>query len=215
METKLDTCHSAHHVIQFSDLVDLWVIKVKKPMILCARSTSTSREHKTQSKKPGHVKGLFIFFSQNNWAGKLRSRDNSQTCTLPQVTVRSLRSQTQSLLLAGFPAKLWSGVGTSPVPHFDADPTRGGTWRPFWPGRVVSFHWTMKKNIQWTVGGFLCNWLSCFTTAKITFISFLNRFFNLLLFVVMYRITLVWQLTMADDCEIRCVTVYRLPCVTT
>ena len=35
-------------MIWFSDLVDLWVIKIKKRMILCARSTSRSRE---QSKK--------------------------------------------------------------------------------------------------------------------------------------------------------------------
>ena len=32
------------HVIGFSDPVDLWVIKIKKPMILCARSTSRSSE---------------------------------------------------------------------------------------------------------------------------------------------------------------------------
>ena len=31
-----------YHVIGFSDLVDLWVIKIKKPMILCARSTRRS-----------------------------------------------------------------------------------------------------------------------------------------------------------------------------
>ena len=29
-----------NHVIGFSDLVDLWVIKIQKPMILCRRSTS-------------------------------------------------------------------------------------------------------------------------------------------------------------------------------
>ena len=28
----------------FYDLVDLWVIKIKTPVILCARSTSRSRE---------------------------------------------------------------------------------------------------------------------------------------------------------------------------
>ena len=33
-----------YHVIGFYDLVDLWVIKIKKPMILCALSTSRSRE---------------------------------------------------------------------------------------------------------------------------------------------------------------------------
>ena len=34
----------AHHVIGFSDLVDLWV----KPMILCVHSTSRSREQRTK-----------------------------------------------------------------------------------------------------------------------------------------------------------------------
>ena len=43
------------HTIRFSDHVDLWVIKIKKPMILCARSMSRSRE---QSKRE-RVKGLF------------------------------------------------------------------------------------------------------------------------------------------------------------
>ena len=32
------------YVIGFFDLIDFWVIKIKKPMILCARSTSRSRE---------------------------------------------------------------------------------------------------------------------------------------------------------------------------
>ena len=36
------------HVIGCSDFVDLWVIKIKKPMILCARSTSISREQSTK-----------------------------------------------------------------------------------------------------------------------------------------------------------------------
>ena len=36
------------HLIGFSDLVGLWVIKIKKPMILCARSTPRSREQSTK-----------------------------------------------------------------------------------------------------------------------------------------------------------------------
>ena len=36
-----------YHVMRFSGLVDLWVIK-EKPMILCARSTSRSREQSTE-----------------------------------------------------------------------------------------------------------------------------------------------------------------------
>ena len=34
--------------IAFTDIVDLWVIKIKKPIILCARSTSRSREQSTK-----------------------------------------------------------------------------------------------------------------------------------------------------------------------
>ena len=38
-----------NHLIGFSDLVDLWVIKIKKPMILCACSTSRSSEQSTKN----------------------------------------------------------------------------------------------------------------------------------------------------------------------
>ena len=44
---------NSNHVIGFSDLVDLWVIKIKKLMILCAPSTSKSREQST--KRPYHT----------------------------------------------------------------------------------------------------------------------------------------------------------------
>ena len=37
-----------NHVMEVSDLVGLWVIKIKKPMILCARGTSRSREPSTK-----------------------------------------------------------------------------------------------------------------------------------------------------------------------
>ena len=46
------------HVTDFSDLVDLWVIKIKKPMILCARSTPRSREQSTKRRS--------LLYSQNN-----------------------------------------------------------------------------------------------------------------------------------------------------
>ena len=36
--------HQTYHLSGFSDLVDLWVIKIKKPIILCARSMSRSSE---------------------------------------------------------------------------------------------------------------------------------------------------------------------------
>ena len=38
--TFLKQNFTVNHVNGFSDLVDLWVIKIKKPMILCVRSTS-------------------------------------------------------------------------------------------------------------------------------------------------------------------------------
>ena len=43
-----DFCSDHNHVIGFSDLVDLWVIKIKKPMILCAHSTSRPSEQSTK-----------------------------------------------------------------------------------------------------------------------------------------------------------------------
>ena len=42
-----------YHVIGLSDLVDLWVIKTQKLLILCARATSSSRK-------------VWSFCSQNN-----------------------------------------------------------------------------------------------------------------------------------------------------
>ena len=47
-------CNIAVHVILFSNLVDLWVIKIKKIMILCTCSTSRwseqSTKHRSRSK---------------------------------------------------------------------------------------------------------------------------------------------------------------------
>ena len=48
-------CRRAHlvfnHVILFPDLIDLWVIYIKKPMILCGHSTSWSREQSTKRRE--------------------------------------------------------------------------------------------------------------------------------------------------------------------
>ena len=101
-----------HHVIGFSDLVDLWVIKIKKPMILCARSTPRTRdaEHAARTYESFVYsivkitnmtdtfcccweiyevrKGLWAFFlivflgMLIGWAGKLRSRDNKAANTV-------------------------------------------------------------------------------------------------------------------------------------
>ena len=91
----------AYHVIGSSDPVDVWVIKIKKPMILCASSTSRSREQSTKRRSHSENvqcvwlsnmadtffwenhevrKGLWAFFLDCTlrmligWAGKLRSR---------------------------------------------------------------------------------------------------------------------------------------------
>ena len=51
--------------VGFSDLVALWVIKIKKPMILCARSTSRSREQKPKS-CGDNMRKVCSFYSHNN-----------------------------------------------------------------------------------------------------------------------------------------------------
>ena len=52
---------------RISDLVDLWVIKIKKPMILCAHSTSRSREQNTKRRSSSeNTWKVCLFYSQNN-----------------------------------------------------------------------------------------------------------------------------------------------------
>ena len=54
-------------VIGLSDLIDLWVIKIKKPMILCARSTSRSREQSTKRRSRSEsMLTVCLFYNQNN-----------------------------------------------------------------------------------------------------------------------------------------------------
>ena len=58
---------SNSHVIGFSALVDLWVIKIKKPMILCARNTSRSREQSTKRRSSSeNMRKVCLFYSGNN-----------------------------------------------------------------------------------------------------------------------------------------------------
>ena len=54
------------HAIGFFNLLDLWVIKMKKPMILCVCTTSRSREHSMKRKfweicSAQRCVGLFFF----------------------------------------------------------------------------------------------------------------------------------------------------------
>ena len=56
-----------NHVIGFSDLVDLWVIKIRKPMILCARRMSRSREQsKKRRSRSENMRKVCLFYSHNN-----------------------------------------------------------------------------------------------------------------------------------------------------
>ena len=54
-------------MIGFPGLVDLWVIKIKRPMILCARNTSRSREQsKKRRSRSENMRKVCLFYSQNN-----------------------------------------------------------------------------------------------------------------------------------------------------
>ena len=69
---------SCCHTIAFSDLVDLWVIKMKKPMILCARSTSRSREQSTKRRsRSENMWKVCYFYGQNKkiaWLSNMADR---------------------------------------------------------------------------------------------------------------------------------------------
>ena len=59
-----DLSHS-FHVTRFSDLVELWVIKIKMPMILCARSTLRSCELSTKRRSRGeNTRKVCLFYSR-------------------------------------------------------------------------------------------------------------------------------------------------------
>ena len=59
-------------MIGFSDLDDLWVIKIKKPMILCAHSTSRSSEQSTKRRsRSGSMRKVCLFSSQSVWLSNM------------------------------------------------------------------------------------------------------------------------------------------------
>ena len=59
-------------VIRLSDLVDLWVIRIKKPMILCARNTSRSREQ-SRKRRSRSENMRTVCFSGASWLGRQTS----------------------------------------------------------------------------------------------------------------------------------------------
>ena len=53
--------------MRFSDLVDWWVIKMQKPMILCARSTLISSEqNKKRRSRSENMRKVRLLYSQKN-----------------------------------------------------------------------------------------------------------------------------------------------------
>ena len=55
------------HVIGSSELVDLWEIRIKKPMILCARSTSRSSEQRAKRRsRSENMRKVCLFYNQNS-----------------------------------------------------------------------------------------------------------------------------------------------------
>ena len=54
-------------MVGFSDLIDLWVIEIKKPMILCGRSTSRSSEQNTKhTSRSENMQKVCSLYNQNN-----------------------------------------------------------------------------------------------------------------------------------------------------
>ena len=55
------------HVNGFSELIDLWVIKIKKPMILCVCSRSRSSQQSTKRRsRSKNIPKFCLFYSHNN-----------------------------------------------------------------------------------------------------------------------------------------------------
>ena len=69
IQFRLYSCrqNSGTECVGLSDLVDLWVTTIKKPMILCARSASRSREQSTKRRSHSeNTREVCLFYSQNN-----------------------------------------------------------------------------------------------------------------------------------------------------
>ena len=85
VDRKFKTCVD-FHMIGFSDLIDLWVIKIKKPMILCARTTLRSREQSTKCRSPSeNMWKVCLFYSQNNkivWLSNMADSWCAKVCGL-------------------------------------------------------------------------------------------------------------------------------------
>ena len=54
-----------HDVFGFSDLIDLWIIKIKRPIILCARSSSSEQSTKPRSHSES-MREVCLLYSRNN-----------------------------------------------------------------------------------------------------------------------------------------------------
>ena len=102
-----------YHVIGFSDLIDLWVIKIKKPMILCVRSTSSTKRRSCERFDHSITKITRLYDYQTWQTHFLRSSRGAQRFVgfLPWLCfsdVDWLRSRGTSSLKSSSRAKKWN-----------------------------------------------------------------------------------------------------------
>ena len=59
--------YANYRVVRFFDFVDFWVINIKEPMNLCARSTSTSSaQSKKRKSHSENIRKVCLLYTQNN-----------------------------------------------------------------------------------------------------------------------------------------------------
>ena len=94
------------HVIGFFNLIDLWVIKIREPMILCTCSTSRSSKHSTEHRsKNENMRKFCLYYSQNN---KIVWLSNMETHFLEKFTRCTKVCGLFILDCAFWASKLWS-----------------------------------------------------------------------------------------------------------
>ena len=120
------------NVIGFFDLADLWVIKIKKSMILCARRTSRSREQSTKRRsrskniilvpRPSSFPGPFPDPVPPRWGGGVGKRPWERGCENNKIIKHckhSLRNSRGAQRFGGFifcflACAFWTLIGWPP-----------------------------------------------------------------------------------------------------
>ena len=101
------------YVVRVSDLVDLWVIMIKMPMILCARACSMSRSREQSTKRRSRSKNMqmvCLFYSQNNKIECLSTMTVflEEFARFAKVCGLSVLDCAFCRMLIGWAGKLWS-----------------------------------------------------------------------------------------------------------